>query len=111
MKGSQTPLCRRILAYLEDAVGALDFVPSAPASDKGAGQRGVVEIDRDSQSWRKRCLGDPGAIEYQRCPITEAGDATNIVARVTPVTQDSRIRLAGYRTPPRRLRASRSLVE
>jgi hypothetical protein len=35
------------LAYLEDAVGALDLVPGAPANDKGAGERNVIEIDCD----------------------------------------------------------------
>ncbi len=47
MKGVQTPRCRRILAYLKYTVGALDLVPGAPPGDKSAGQRGIVEIDRD----------------------------------------------------------------
>jgi hypothetical protein len=38
---------RGVLAYLEDAVGALDLVAGAPPGDKGAGQRGVVEVERD----------------------------------------------------------------
>jgi hypothetical protein len=38
---------RGVLAYLEGAVGALDFVAGAPPGDKGASQRGIVEIDRD----------------------------------------------------------------
>ncbi len=47
MKGVQTPRCRRILAYLKDAVGALDPVPGTPSDGKGSGQSGIVEMDRD----------------------------------------------------------------
>jgi hypothetical protein len=37
---------RGVLAYLEGALRALDF-DGAPSGDKGAGQRGVIEVDRD----------------------------------------------------------------
>ena len=47
MKGGQKPRCRRILAYLKLTVGARDPVPGTPSDNKGAGQRGIVEIDRD----------------------------------------------------------------
>jgi hypothetical protein len=38
---------RGVLAYLEGAVGVLDLVAGAPPGNKGAGQRGIVEVDRD----------------------------------------------------------------
>jgi hypothetical protein len=74
MKGSQTPLCRRILAYLKDAICALDLVAGAPPGDEGAGQRGVIEVDCDrvvqdavQTSWRHRpAVG--AAIRVQPCP-------------------------------------------
>src|SRR5437870_9538394 len=74
MKGSQTPLCRRILAHLEDAVGTLDFVAGAPPGNKGAGQSGVVEIDRDRvvqdavQVGRRHRPAGGAAIRVQPCP-------------------------------------------
>ena len=36
-----------VRAHLEGTVGALYFISRAPSGDKGAGQRGVVEVDRD----------------------------------------------------------------
>jgi hypothetical protein len=47
MQAGQRARRRRVLAYLEDAIGALDFIPGAPPGNKGASQRGIVEIDRD----------------------------------------------------------------
>jgi hypothetical protein len=47
MQAGQRTRRRRVLTYLKGAVGTLDLVAGAPPGDKGAGQRRVIEIDRD----------------------------------------------------------------
>jgi len=38
---------RLVVAHLEHAPGRLDLRPCAPPGDKGAGERGIREIDRN----------------------------------------------------------------
>ena len=47
MEASRYARRRLILADLEDAVGALGPIASAPSGNKGGSQGGVVEVDRD----------------------------------------------------------------
>ena len=74
MEGGQAPQSRRILAYLKDAVGALDPVAGALLGDKGARKRGVVEIDRDRvvqdavPTGRRHRLAVGAAIRVEPCP-------------------------------------------
>jgi hypothetical protein len=57
---------RGVLAYLEGAVGVLDLVAGAPPGNKGAGQRGIVEVDRLA-SFRTPCR-PAGAIAQPLAP-------------------------------------------
>src|ERR1700730_4609882 len=73
MQSGQRARHRRVLAYLEGAVSTFGLVPSAPPRDKGAGQRGVVEIDRDRvvqdavPTGRRHCPAVGAAIRIEPC--------------------------------------------